>query len=59
MTSRAAAWESAEGAPDRSRPRARLASIFEAAVLRPRVAAIASNGTSKTSWSTNDTRSAG
>src|SRR5436305_13040735 len=37
-------------------PRVRLASIFVAAVLRPR---IAPNGTSNTSWSTNETRSAG
>jgi len=35
-------------------PLARLASIFVAAVLRPRIAAIASNGISNTSCSTND-----
>jgi hypothetical protein len=40
---------SVAGVPSLIRPRARLASIFVAAVLRPRIAAIASNGTSNTS----------
>src|SRR5689334_6743961 len=59
MTSRAAASAAAAGGPRRIRPRARLASILVAAVLRPRIVAITPNGTSNTSWSTNDTRSAG
>jgi hypothetical protein len=44
MTSRAAASAAVAGGPRRTRPRARLASIFVAAVLRPRIAAITSNG---------------
>jgi hypothetical protein len=48
MTSPAAASAAIAGVP-----------IFVAAMLRPRIAAITSNGISNTSCKTNDTRSAG
>ena len=42
-----------------TRRRARLASCFAALGERPRMVPISSNGTAKTSWSTNASRSAG
>src|SRR3984957_15301775 len=56
---RAAASAAVAGVPRRIRPRARLASILVAAVRRPRIAAIASNGISNTSWRRKDTPLAG